>query len=110
MATLEQDWQRDVIHLARTLGWRVAYFRPAQTTKGWRTPVGADGKGFPDLILARDRVIAAELKNELRKVEPEQQAWIDALNDAGIEAYVWRPDDLDRVMETLMHRERKVAA
>lgn len=110
MATLEQDWQRDVIALARTLGWRVAHFRPAQTSKGWRTPVSADGKGFPDLILVRDRVIAAELKNERNKVTPEQNAWLVAFRDAGVEAHVWRPDDLEAVMATLLHRERREAA
>lgn len=110
MTTLERDWQRDIIRLARTLGWRVAHFRPAQTSKGWRTAVAADGAGFPDLILVRDRLIAAELKNEKGRVTEEQREWIAALQVAGIEAYVWRPDDLDDVMAVLLRREHQGAA
>lgn len=106
MTTLERDWQRDIIRLARTLGWKVAHFRPAQTSKGWRTAVAADGAGFPDLCLVRDRVIFAELKNEKGRVTEEQAEWIAALGVAGAEAYVWRPDDLDDVMAVLLHRER----
>ena len=107
--TLEKDWQRDVIRLAQTLGWKVAHFRPAQTSKGWRTAVAADGAGFPDLILVRDRLIAAELKNEKGRVTNEQREWIAALEVAGIETYVWRPDDLDDIMRVLLHRERQAA-
>jgi hypothetical protein len=45
-------------------GWRAAHFRPARTAKGWRTPVAADGAGFPDLVLVRrTRIVAAELKS-----------------------------------------------
>lgn len=43
----ERQWQAQVIELARILGWRVAHFRPALTKHGWRTPVQADGAGFP---------------------------------------------------------------
>ena len=107
--TLEKDWQRDVIRLAQTLGWRVAHFRPAHTSKGWRTAVAADGAGFPDLCLVRDRVIFAELKTEKGRVTEEQQEWIAALEVAGVESYVWRPTDLDDVMAVLLHRERRVA-
>lgn len=109
MTTLEKDWQRDIIQLARTLGWRVAHFRPAQTSKGWRTAVAADGAGFPDLVLVRDRIVYAELKNERGRVTEEQAEWRAALEVAGAEFYLWRPDDLDDVMAVLMHRERRAA-
>lgn len=108
-ATPEKDWQRDVIRLAQTLGWRVAHFRAVKTPTGWRTPVQADGAGFPDLCLVRDRVVFAELKNERGKVRPEQAEWLAALEASGVEAYVWRPDDLDNVMAVLLHRERHAA-
>lgn len=58
----EKAWQSQVLDLARIFGWTVAHFRPAQTSKGWRTPVAADGAGFPDLLLVRDRVLYVELK------------------------------------------------
>lgn len=101
-----------MIDLARTLGYRVAHFRPART-KGkdgrdqWRTPVAADGKGFPDLVLVgRGRVIYAELKSSTGKVRPEQQVWLDALTAAGQEAHVWTEgvDTLDAIAAILARR------
>lgn len=85
-----------VIDLAHALGYRVAHFRPAMTRHGWRTPVSADGAGFPDLVLvrARDgRLVAAELKAERGTLTPAQQEWLIALGRAGIPTYTWRPAD-----------------
>jgi hypothetical protein len=101
---VEEVFQKDVIELAHTLGWRVAHFRPALTKHGWRTPVSADGKGFPDLILVRDRVIAVELKRRKGKASVEQLEWLDAFRAAGVEAYLWRPDDVDDIFEILRRR------
>jgi hypothetical protein len=55
----EREFQRQVIDLARLLGWRCAHFRPGRTARGWRTPVQADGAGFPDLqpVRARDGLL-----------------------------------------------------
>lgn len=97
----EADFQSTVLDLARVTGWMVAHFRPARTDKGWRTPVAADGKGFPDLVLVRDRVIFAELKSDRGRMSADQHAWIGALTEAGAEAYVWRPDDFDQIAATL---------
>lgn len=101
----ENEWQRQVIDLAHLFGWKVAHFRPAQTTKGWRTPVAADGAGWPDLVLVRERIIACELKRETGKLAPAQQEWLDALTAAGAETHVWRPSDLDAVAEVLRRRQ-----
>ena len=80
--------------LALVYHWRVAHFRPALTAKGWRTPVSAHGKGFPDLLMVRDMsLIAVELKSNRGKLSPEQLAWIDALENALTPVYVWRPAD-----------------
>lgn len=100
----EADWQKQVIELARLFKWRVAHFRPAMTKHGWVTPVAADGKGWPDLFLVRERVIAAELKSDKGKLSPDQEAWRDALATAGIPVYVWRPSDFDTVAHTLRRR------
>ena len=110
---LESVFQKDVIELAHTLGWRVAHFRSVETKRqGWQTPVQADGKGFPDLILVRDRVIAAELKRDRDKTgkdtrrEPsvEQVEWLEAFRAAGVEAYLWRPSDVDEIFDILRRR------
>lgn len=101
----EADWQRTVIDTARLFGWRVAHFRPARTKHGgWVTPVAADGKGFPDLVLARDRVIFAELKTQKGKPTPDQDAWARAITAAGLEMYLWRPSDLEDVANILRRR------
>lgn len=100
----EDEWQATVVELARTLGWRVAHFRPARTKDDWRTPVAADGKGFPDLVLVRDRVVYAELKSDRGALRPDQREWIAALEAAGQEVYIWRPIDFDRMEATLRRR------
>ena len=51
----EKDLQRGIIDLACALGYRVAHFRPVQTSTAWRTPVAADGAGWPDLVLISGR-------------------------------------------------------
>ncbi len=43
----ERGWQRQVTDAAELFGWTWCHFRPAMTTKGWRTPVsGPLGAGF----------------------------------------------------------------
>lgn len=98
---LESEWQKTVIELAHTFHWLVAHFLPAETTRGWRTPAGADGAGFPDLVLVRERVIWAELKQIGKKPSERQQMWLDALEKAGQEVYVWRESDYDDVVAIL---------
>ena len=83
--------QRAIIQLARQLGWRVAHTPPIQTERGWRTAVSADGKGFPDLLLVRDRVIVAEVKGDSDRMKPEQRDWLTAFRMANVMAYEWTP-------------------
>lgn len=103
----ERELQDTVIEMAQRLGWLVAHFRPAKTEKGWRTPVEADGKGFPDLVLVRvdpngGRVIFAELKREGEKPNADQRMWLGTLKGCrGVETFVWRPSDLDAIEEAL---------
>ena len=86
-----------VIELAHLRGWMVAHFRPAMTSKGWRTPLQGDA-GVPDLILARGgTVILVELKSRRGVVTPAQRGWLDA---AG--GLVWRPEDWDTIERTLL--------
>ena len=55
--------------------------------------MAADGKGFPDLVLLREKIVAAEVKGDGDSLRPEQEAWLEAFSRAGAEAYVWRPRD-----------------
>lgn len=59
------------------------------------------GEGFPDLVLARERVVFAELKSERGKVQPEQSDWLERLRAAGAEAHLWRPSSWDDVVAVL---------
>lgn len=113
MKLTEAEFTRQVIELAQHLGWRVAHFRPAQTSKGWRTAVSGDGAGFPDLVMVRDgRLIFAELKVGKNKLSPQQDEWLRELqgvlfrrvpsgNHAGgvnsVMAVEWRPDDWESI-------------
>jgi hypothetical protein len=97
----EDDFLKTVIDLAHVYGWKCFHARPAMTSKGWRTPVQADGAGFPDLVLARERIIFAELKSEKGKLSDAQQAWRDVILAAGGEYYVWRPENFEKIVEIL---------
>jgi hypothetical protein len=102
-AMTEAELLDNVIALGHLFGWKIAHFRPALTKHGWRTPVSADGKGFPDLVLTRDRVVFAELKSHRGSLADEQVDWQHALVSAGAEYHVWRPDDwLDGSIEAVL--------
>lgn len=98
----EADFQGRIIDAAKVHGWRVAHFRPAKTARGWRTPMQGD-VGFPDLVLARRGVLVlAELKDATRRVEPEQQLWLDQLGSHG---RLWRPKDWPAVLAEITLKE-----
>jgi hypothetical protein len=97
----EAEFQGAVIEAARFLGWRVAHFRTARTSHGWRTPVAADGAGFPDLCLVRERVLFVELKAEKGRLNDEQGRWLAALGFAGAHVHCWRPSDWPSIEEAL---------
>lgn len=84
----ESDFQKQVIDLAQTLGYGLIYHNPDSRRSQ---------AGFPDLILGNyktSRVLARELKTATGKLSPEQVTWITTMQAAGINAGVWRPEDL----------------
>lgn len=97
----EEQWSEQVIAYASLRSWLVAHFRPARTAHGWRTPVSADGKGFPDLVLVRDRAVLVELKSVKGTLTEEQARWLEALKRADVEHYLWRPTDWPEVERVL---------
>jgi hypothetical protein len=110
-AISEADFMRQVTDLAEILGWQWAHFRPAETSKGWRTPVsGPLGKGFPDLVLVKGtRLIFAELKRDGGKLTLDQLDVLAAFADAA-ETYVWRPADFDKIQRALQTIEKALGA
>lgn len=105
-AVSEAQFQRQVIQLAQLCGWRVAHFRPAKNARGeWRTPVAADGAGFPDLVLVRGlKFLFRELKTERGQLTPQQVMWGEELRLAGADWAVWRPSDWPVIEQALKRR------
>jgi hypothetical protein len=101
----EREWMAQVTDLAKLYGWEWAHFRPAMTSKGWRTPVsGTIGDGWPDLFLCRPRdrsFLFVELKRAGAKTTERQDDVIDVLRECGLTVLVWRPSDWPDVVETL---------
>ena len=99
----ERDWLVQVTDLADLYGWKWVHFRPAQTLRGWRTPVsGPLGKGWPDLVMAKaSHLLFVELKSDKGKMESEQVDVLAWLMATGAETYVWRPRDFDEVVRVL---------
>lgn len=95
----EKEFQAVVIEAARTLGHKVAHFRPAMTKHGWRTPAGADGAGWPDLVIAgRGRILFVELKRRKGRLSVDQKAWRALLEENGGEYRLWTPADWPHVI------------
>ncbi len=92
-ATSERDFQRQVLDLAKILGWHA--YHPMLSK--WSE------RGWPDLALCRPpRLLFAELKTERGRTSDHQDRWLALLGACpGVEVFLWRPSDLDRVAETL---------
>lgn len=110
MKVSERAFQRAVIRLAEANGWRVAHFRPGMNSRGaWTTAMsGSRARGFPDLVLLRERIVFAELKGEKGRPTPDQTEWIRDLLRANVEAHLWRPSDWSSI-EAILGRTRRSA-
>jgi hypothetical protein len=101
------ELQKGVIKLGRTMGWKIAHFRSIFNgkTNRWETPVGADGQGFPDLLLVHpDHQVLRfrEIKGKYETLRPEQEMWGSWLIDAGLDWGVWRPAQWDTEIVPLL--------
>lgn len=97
---LEKKWQADVEKHAKTFGWLCYHTYNSRRSE----------KGFPDLVMVRDnRVVYTELKTNDPASKPsvEQIKWLNALDEAGCEVYLWRPANLDEVMFILSRKPPK---
>lgn len=103
----EAELLRNVLDLAELLKWRCAHFRPGMNRRGvWSTAMsGSQAAGYPDLTLCRDRLVMVECKAERGRTTPDQQDWLAALANAGVEQYVWRPSNwLSGEIEAVLRR------
>jgi hypothetical protein len=85
--------QRQILDLAALRGW-LAYhpYDSRHSEAGW-----------PDLALCRPpRLVLVELKSATGRVSAAQRRWGDQLGACpGVECYLWRPGDWDRIVEVL---------
>lgn len=87
----ESEFQAQVIALAKRLGWIVYHTHDSRRSE----------KGFPDLVLVRDRVLFRELKTDKGRLSPEQKFWGELLSKAGSDYAVWRPSDMQSIVDNL---------
>lgn len=92
--------QKAILEEMKLRRWTACHFASVLATgrdgkPRWRTPFEADGKGWPDIFAVRaHRAIAIEVKGHGDSLKPEQEQWLDALRQAGIETHVWTPSSL----------------
>ena len=124
----ETAFSSQVEDLLKLFGWRFTHFRPAWSSKGYRTPI-VGNKGFPDYCAVRPpRLIFAELKDDHTKPTPEQEEWLEDLRECvkmitltaveyipkglpiysgedklipSLEVYLWRPSMFNEITELL---------
>lgn len=88
----EKAFMAQVVQLAKWNCWMVFHTFDSRRC----TP------GFPDLFMVKGlRVVAAELKVGKAKPTEDQWRWLQALNRAGIPAFVWTPDSWPTIESVL---------
>lgn len=102
----EDRFRSQVVKVARSLEWKAMFIGRARGGKAWVTQMGADGRGWPDLTLVRERVIFVELKTDANyHVSEEERRWLEWLKLAGQEVYLWRPRMWPEINTILEHRD-----
>jgi VRR-NUC domain-containing protein len=96
----ERDFTEQLRDVAKALGYlRHHHWLAKNSSAGW-----------PDEVLVRPpRCVYAELKSEAGKLSDMQIVWLNALAKCGLECYVWRPSNLDAIIECLRPRFRPQA-
>lgn len=95
----ERDFQSTVQELMTVHGWK--WYHPTDN-RPVNGRIQGIVPGFPDLIALRGaQIIVAELKTEIGKTSPDQDAWLDAFDAVGADTYVWRPRDLAEINDVL---------
>lgn len=97
-----EEWQQQVIELARALGWQHLHVRRT-IGRGKRWTTSTNIKGWPDLFMWHRRrgFVAVELKVGKDIPTPEQVAVLATLQEAGARTMVAYPSDLDVLAQFL---------
>lgn len=89
----EKALQKGIVQAARQLRWTLVYHTFMSVHSA---------PGFPDLVLIKGkRGMVIECKGHKGKVTEAQQRWLDGFREAGFEAYLIYPKDLDWIIERL---------
>lgn len=95
----EAEFQRRVIAAAVDLGWDVYHQKDSRAVQGGELRGDRMSKGWPDLVLVRERILFRELKRQFRsELTKDQARWLAILRAAGQDAGVWRPRMYDEVI------------
>ncbi len=88
----ERDFQQVVTDLALLRGWCYYHTHDSRRSQA----------GWPDLALWKPgRFMLREIKTDRGRLTVTQEAAIDGLRAAGVDADVWRPRDLNRIRAEL---------
>lgn len=108
----EKVFTKNVIDLARKLGWRAAHFWDSRRQVRPGVFVGdRDAAGWPDLVLAKQHggtgpttLIFAELKSEGGVMTQAQKDWYNILDLVQGRVYVviWKPKAMQAIADFLM--------
>lgn len=101
--TRERDFAKQVEHLLTVNHWLWKHDEPAMRPGGRYVTALSGSKGFPDYIAVRGhRLIVAEIKSDTGRLTPGQKEWLERLEQVpNVECYVWRPQHLQTVRDTL---------
>ena len=87
----EKQFQAQVVKWAKMMRWQVYHTHDSRRSE----------PGFPDLVLAKDRVLFRELKTDKGRLTPAQKMWGKDLTDAGADWAIWRPSMLEEIYKEL---------
>ena len=87
----EKVFQQHILRYARNKGWLC--YHPYDSRRS--VP------GYPDLVLVRDRVLFREVKTDKGRLTEHQEAWGNALIEAGADYDVWRPSMIKSIYKEL---------
>lgn len=97
----EEPFRQQIRAIARQYGWEFQYhtYDSRRSESGW-----------PDDVFLHPRYMLAlfiEFKRNNGKATPRQKKWLSALAQCGLETAVWRPRDIDKIVDVLGPRQAR---
>lgn len=111
----EKQWTTQVLGLADYGGythrWHISQSRKQIRTRDGKLILVGDplSKGWLDWTFCNVKIghmVISELKSDAKTITDEQQECLDALRACGVDAYYWRPRDIEEVQEVFLKHLR----